>query len=84
MNPKEIHERINEFCRIREEAGNDEPALLEVALFIEDVFGLVLSDDEICEKNLGTYRNLERFVLNKMNSPCSKLQGITSARDTRR
>ena len=69
MNIEEIQKRVNEFRNIREEAGNNEPALLEAAMFIEDSFGLVLTDDEICEANLGTYRNLERFVIEKLKVP---------------
>ncbi len=42
--------RLAEFRGIRQNAGKDETALLEVALFIGDTFGLVLSDGEICEE----------------------------------
>jgi hypothetical protein len=51
MNLREVHIRLAEFSGIRQNAENDETALLEVALFIEDTFGLVLSDEEICEEN---------------------------------
>jgi acyl carrier protein len=66
MNIQEIIKRIKEFSNIRDDAGDDEPALLEVALFIENEFGFVLTDDEICQDNLGTYQNLERFVTEKL------------------
>ena len=66
MKTEDVNARINEFDNIREDARNDEAALLEVALFIEDVFGIILSDEEICEKNLGTHQNLEVFVLEKL------------------
>jgi len=52
MNLREVHLRFAEFSGIRQNAENDETALLEVALFIEDTFGLVLSDGEICEVQL--------------------------------
>jgi acyl carrier protein len=68
MNSREVHERITEFSKIRQNAGKDEEALLEVALFVEDVFGLVLSDQEICEENLGTHQATENFVLQKLRS----------------
>ena len=67
MDPKYIKERIKEFSRVRENAGNDETALAEAALFIEDVFGITITDKEICEKNLGTHESAERFVLKKLN-----------------
>lgn len=66
MKYEDVNARIKEFNNIREDAGNDEAALLEVALFIEDVFGFILSDEEICEENLGTHHNLEVFVLEKL------------------
>ena len=59
--------RLAEFSGIRQNAENDETALLEVALFIEDTFGLVLSDEEICEENLGTHEAIERFVYEKFD-----------------
>jgi acyl carrier protein len=67
MDVKAVHERIVEFSRIRPDAKRDEIALLEVALFVEDVFGLILSDQEICEENLGTHQTTEKFVLEKLN-----------------
>ena len=67
MDVKAVHERIVEFSRIRPDAKKDEIALLEVALFVEDVFGLILSDQEICEENLGTHQTAEKFVLEKLN-----------------
>ena len=42
--------RLAEFSGIRQNAEKDETALLEVALFIEDTFGLVRSDEKICEE----------------------------------
>ena len=66
MKSEDVNARIKEFSSIREDAGNDEAAILEVALFIEDVFGILLSEGEICEENLGTHHNLEKFVLEKL------------------
>ena len=59
--------RLAEFSGIRQNAEKDETAVLEVALFIEDTFGLVLSDEEICEENLGTHETTERFVNEKLD-----------------
>ena len=67
MNLREVHIRLAEFSGIRQNAGKDETALLEVALFIEDTFGFVLSDEEICEENLGTHDATERFVYEKLD-----------------
>ncbi|MGB2929795.1 MAG: hypothetical protein WBB70_12865 [Desulfobacterales bacterium] len=66
MNKKKVKERLSEFAGICQNAENDEKALLEVALFVEDVFGIVLSDNEICEKNLGTHHAIEKFVFEKL------------------
>jgi hypothetical protein len=65
MRSQEIHDRVAEFKKTREDAGSDDAALLEVALFIEEVFGLCLSDDDICKKNLGTHLLMEEFVIRK-------------------
>ena len=66
MNIKQVKDRISEFSGCNQNAGNDEAAILEVALFVEDVFGFILSDDEICEENLGTHQATEKFVLEKL------------------
>ncbi len=66
MNPEDVHERVLEFSRIRQGAGKDEAALLEVALFVEDEFGLILSDDEICQENLGSHQATESLVIKKL------------------
>ena len=75
MNSEEIHRRIREFSNIRKDAQNDEAALLEVALFVEDVFGILLSDEDICERNLGTHQATEQFVRNRLKTIKEKNQG---------
>ena len=67
MNALEVKKIIKEFTGIRKDAGKDEAALLEVALFIEEIFGFVLTDEEIRESNLGTHEEAEKFVLDKLN-----------------
>jgi acyl carrier protein len=67
MNALEVKKIIKEFAGIRKDAGRDETALLEVALFIEEIFGFVLTDEEISENNLGTHEETEKFVLKKLN-----------------
>jgi len=66
MIKKQVKEHIAEFVRTYQTAGNDETKLLLVALFAEDAFGIVLSDDDICEKNFGTHHAMEKFVLEKL------------------
>ena len=67
MNTQDVRSRMNEFKGIRKDAGDDKAALLEVALFVEDVFGITLTDGEICKENLGTHQDTETFVLKKLN-----------------
>lgn len=67
MNAHEVKRIIKEFAGIRKDAGKDEAALLEVALFVEEIFGFVLTDEEISEYNLGTHEKTEKFVLKKLN-----------------
>lgn len=62
LNSQDIIQRIEEFRKIRPDAGSDNVRLLEVALFVEDVFGLCLTDEDICEENLGTHQAMEQFV----------------------
>ena len=68
MKKQDIHERIKEFNNIRPDAAADDVALLEAALFVEQVFGLCLTDDDICMKNLGTRQATEQFVLRKLGA----------------
>ena len=67
MNALEVKKIIKEFAGIRKDAGEDEAALLEVALFIEEIFKFILTDEEISEHNLGTHEKTEKFVLKKLN-----------------
>ena len=66
MNIKLIIEQLAEIARANQNTENDELALLEKALFVEDILGITLSDDEISEKNLGTQLAIEKFVLEKL------------------
>jgi len=68
VRPQDIYDRINEFSRIRPGAGSDEAKLLEAALFVEDVFGLRLIDDEICEENLGSHASMAQFIIKKLEA----------------
>jgi acyl carrier protein len=66
MNKRQVKDLIAEFSGICQHAENDENSLLEAALFVEDVFGVILSDSEICENNLGTHNAMEKFILKKL------------------
>jgi len=66
MNKKQVKERMSELASVIQDAGSDATSLLEIALFVEEVFGIFLSDNEICEKNFGNYHTTEKFVLAKL------------------
>ncbi len=68
MNRQDVNARIEEYRRIRPDAGSDGPSLAEAALFVEEVFGLTLTDDEIIPDNLGSIDALEQFVLGKLGT----------------
>lgn len=59
MNASRVRSRIKEFSKIRKDAIGDTAALLEVALFVDEVFGIIRSDYEICEESLGTHQASE-------------------------
>lgn len=63
---REIHELINEFKKIRDNAGSNDSALAEVALFVENIFGIYLSDDDICKENFGTFEATENFIIQRL------------------
>ncbi len=66
MNTKEVHRLVMELASIVPKGATDDGLLLEAALFVEDIFGFILSDEEICEETLGTPEAIERFVLEKL------------------
>jgi len=66
MNKKRVKARIADLASVIQNAGNDETSLLEIALFVEEAFGIVLSDDEICKENFGNHHAAETFVLTKL------------------
>lgn len=64
--PETVHGRIMEFFRGPGNALEEDVSILEAALFVEDVFGIVLSDEEIRPETLGTPGAMERLVLRKI------------------
>ena len=66
MNKEYIYECVTELIDNRQNPQSNSNTVLETALFIEDTFGLVLNDEEICEENLGTHKNIVLFVCKKL------------------
>ena len=66
MNRQDVKERIEEFSRIQTDADSDGPSLAEAALFVEEVFGLILTDGDISPDNLGSIAAIEQLVLKKL------------------
>jgi len=66
MDKKQIQEYLREFARYCKHPGSDEASLLETALFLEDVFGFLLTDDEICKETLGDHPAIEKIVFEKL------------------
>jgi hypothetical protein len=58
---------IDEYARIRLHGVQDENAIVETALFLEDVFHFTLTDEEICSANLGSLESIKAFVYKKLN-----------------
>jgi hypothetical protein len=62
----EVKKRIAELAGIRPEPADDPVAQVEAALFVEDVFGLRLTDDDMTAAGLGTFEAMERFVIERI------------------
>ena len=67
-----IREYIEEYWRIRKDTKKDELYLLETALFIEDVFGIRLKDDEIDYNTLKDPEAIEKIVCKKAGGHAGK------------
>lgn len=67
-----IREYIEEYWRIRKDTKKDELYLLETALFIEDVFGIRLKDDEIDYNTLKDPEAIEKIVYKKAGGHAGK------------
>ncbi|MFW6139183.1 MAG: hypothetical protein ACOC7U_08420 [Spirochaetota bacterium] len=66
MDSKDIHQYVDDFHSLRPVIENTDSAIAEVALFVEETFGITLTDAEICRQNLGTHESLKNFLLNKL------------------
>jgi acyl carrier protein len=63
----DIAERLREYATLGRGPGGDELVLLELALFLEETFGIRLSDAEIAVGTLGSLERVERFVAAKLD-----------------
>ena len=66
MDKKQIQEYLKEFAGYCKNPGSDEVSLLETALFLEDMFGFCLTDDEICKEMIGDHPSIEKIVFEKL------------------
>lgn len=68
MDAREIAMYLDEYGEyLRDRNFDGEDAVL-AALFLEEVFELTLSDDEITEENLGSIDRIRTFVTQKLRS----------------
>lgn len=63
----EINEIVTEYDNAASGKIKDNSHILETALFIEETFGLILSDDDICLENLGTKKSITKFITTHLN-----------------
>jgi len=66
MNPDVVARRVSEFREMEQRRGSTAGNVLETALFLEDVFGILLNDEEMDEAHIGAGADLTAFVLKKM------------------
>lgn len=50
----------------------DSTGILELVSFLEEKFGIVVSDDEIVPENLDSLKNIDSYVSRKLNLPIDK------------
>jgi acyl carrier protein len=50
----------------------DSTGILEVVSFLQDTFNVVISDDEMLPENLDSLKNIEQFLIRKMNGKAPK------------
>ncbi|MBN2844363.1 MAG: hypothetical protein JXQ25_00020 [Deltaproteobacteria bacterium] len=66
MLKSEIDELLREFTTIRTKSADPELPIVEAALFIEECFGLRLSEDEINNEMLGSQEALRTFIYQRL------------------
>lgn len=65
MDKEYINKCLFELISNRKNELNTESTFLETALFIEDIFNIVLDDSEISKENLDNYENMKKLVYKK-------------------
>lgn len=69
MTADDVRARIAELARSGPAPGDDPTAQVEAALFIEMVFGISLTDEDMTVETLGSYPAMERLVLERVGAP---------------
>ena len=59
---REAEKRLWEYLRVHPVLPTDVAGLLETALFVEDVFGVHLTDHDIQPETLGSAEALRKFL----------------------
>jgi hypothetical protein len=67
MKEQEIRFLLQQYNLLPRGQGKDAAALAEAALFLEETFPITLTDEEICEENLGSSAAMEVFVLKRLS-----------------
>jgi hypothetical protein len=63
-----VDQILLEYDSVRDPAGDPELEALKAAVFVEDVFGIVLSDDEIDPEQLGSSGAMRAFVIRRLGA----------------
>ena len=63
---------LKEYSLFRQQRTPDEADLAETALFLEEVFGLRMSDAEISSGSLARFDDIRAFVRRKLSLPDGK------------
>jgi acyl carrier protein len=63
---EEVKRRIAEYAGLRPDPGDDSAAQVEAALFVEEVFGLRLTDEDMTDARLGSHAAIEALVLERL------------------
>lgn len=66
MTPSQAEEILREYDAARDPAGDPELEAVKAAVFIEDAFGITLSDSEIDHDVLGTRAGMRAIVMSRL------------------
>lgn len=64
----DVHQRIAEYAGTRPAPSDDALDQVEAALFIEEVFGIILSDHDMTSERLGTFEAMEQLVIDRLGA----------------